>query len=180
MKHNLITVKQKHLGHCTDLIANNRTIGIISFSHQIQCYFFFITRRCFGETWSKINHVSLISCYLSFYFIEKSALHNASEENEIPSKKRIRLYRHWMGCIPYHSAWPLLTSLWLLYWRGLERNGIWFLSRMFRDSIILYTACLIHYIWIEIYNYLKIASGHRKWITANPWKMCAILVWIVT
>lgn len=67
MKHNLITVKQKHLGHCTDLIANNRTIGIISFSHQIQCYFFFITRRCFGETWSKINHVSLISCYLSFY-----------------------------------------------------------------------------------------------------------------
>lgn len=85
-----------------------------------------------------------------------------------------------MGCIPYHSAWPLLTSLWLLYWRGLERNGIWFLSRMFRNSIILYTACLIHYIWIEIYNYLKIASGHRKWITANPWKMCAILVWIVT
>lgn len=31
MKHNLITVKQKHLGHFTDLIANNRTIGIISF-----------------------------------------------------------------------------------------------------------------------------------------------------
>lgn len=43
-------------------------------------------------------------------------------------------------------------------------------------SIILYTACLIHYIWIEIYNYLKIASGHRKWITANPWKMCAIFI----
>lgn len=67
MKHNLITVKQKHLGHSTALIANNRTIGIISFSHQIQCYFFFITRRCFRGTWSKINHVSLISCYLSFY-----------------------------------------------------------------------------------------------------------------
>lgn len=58
MKHNLITVKQKHLGHCTDLIANNRTIGIISFSHQIQCYFFFITRRCLRR-----NLVKNKSCF---------------------------------------------------------------------------------------------------------------------
>lgn len=58
MKHNLITVKQKHLGHFTDLIANNRTIGIISFSHQIQCYFFFITRRCLRR-----NLVKNKSCF---------------------------------------------------------------------------------------------------------------------
>lgn len=119
-------------------------------------------KSCFTN---KLLHVILLMKNLHFIMhLKKIKFHPRNGSD----------YRHWLGYIPCHSAWPLLTSLRLLYWRGLERNGIWFLSRMFRDSIILYTACLIHYIWIEIYNYLKIASGHRKWITINPWKMCAI------